>query len=31
LADRLAMDALMAPVRNFWPQKSTIGWRRFIL
>ena len=27
LADRLAMDALMPSVRNFWPKKSTIGFR----
>jgi hypothetical protein len=27
LADRLAMDALMPSVRNFWPKKSTIGCR----
>jgi len=27
LADRLAMDALMPSVRNFWPKKSTSGFR----
>jgi hypothetical protein len=27
LAERLAMDALMPSVRNFWPKKSTIGCR----
>ena len=26
-ADRLAMDALMPSVRNFWPEKSTISCR----
>ena len=27
LADRLAMNALMPSVRNFWPKKSTVGCR----
>src|ERR1017187_4770990 len=31
LADRLAMDALMPSVRNFWPKKSTIGCRSPLL
>ena len=30
-ADRLAMDALMPSVRNFWPKKSTIGCRSPLL
>jgi hypothetical protein len=30
-ADRLAMDALMPSVRNFWHKKSTIGCRSPLL